>query len=189
MSDKDKILAEIQQNAEANGYFLCPDKELLDDLIEGLDMNKDRYGYGSCPCRIGCGLKRYDADIICPCEYRDADVNEFGMCYCGLFVSESIKNDPSKLTPIPERRPIEAQDAAMEAKERLERGEELPEASYDPGTQPSAATTEALSTNEPASIPVWRCKICGYLCARELPPPICPICKAKSDKFERFSFG
>jgi rubrerythrin len=36
------------------------------------------------------------------------------------------------------------------------------------------------------SLPVWRCKVCGYLCAREQPPGICPVCKAKKDRFERF---
>ena len=36
------------------------------------------------------------------------------------------------------------------------------------------------------SYPVWRCKVCGYLCARGEPPEICPICKAKKDRFEKF---
>ncbi|MCJ7516180.1 MAG: ferredoxin:glutaredoxin reductase, partial [Dehalococcoidia bacterium] len=35
-------------------------------------------------------------------------------------------------------------------------------------------------------LPVWRCKVCGYLCARDAPPEICPICKATKDRFERF---
>jgi rubrerythrin len=35
-------------------------------------------------------------------------------------------------------------------------------------------------------LPVWRCKVCGYLCARENPPEVCPICKAKKERFERF---
>ncbi|MCX6687268.1 MAG: ferredoxin:glutaredoxin reductase, partial [Methanoregula sp.] len=34
--------------------------------------------------------------------------------------------------------------------------------------------------------PVWRCRVCGYLCAREQPPDICPICKVTKDRFERF---
>jgi ferredoxin-thioredoxin reductase catalytic chain len=34
---------------------------------------------------------------------------------------------------------------------------------------------------------VWRCKVCGYLCARDQPPLKCPICKADQDRFERFS--
>lgn len=35
-------------------------------------------------------------------------------------------------------------------------------------------------------LPVWRCVVCGYLCARAGPPEICPVCKAKRDRFERF---
>jgi ferredoxin-thioredoxin reductase catalytic chain len=35
-------------------------------------------------------------------------------------------------------------------------------------------------------LPVWRCKVCGYLCARDGPPEVCPVCKAKKDRFERF---
>lgn len=33
---------------------------------------------------------------------------------------------------------------------------------------------------------MWRCIVCGYLCAREKPPAVCPICKAKADRFEEF---
>lgn len=33
---------------------------------------------------------------------------------------------------------------------------------------------------------VWRCKVCGYLCARDRPPAVCPICKAERDRFEEF---
>jgi len=36
------------------------------------------------------------------------------------------------------------------------------------------------------SLPVWCCKVCGYLCARDEPPELCPICKAKKERFERF---
>ena len=37
------------------------------------------------------------------------------------------------------------------------------------------------------SLPVWRCRVCGYLCARDQPPDICPICKVTKDRFERFA--
>jgi ferredoxin-thioredoxin reductase catalytic chain len=35
-------------------------------------------------------------------------------------------------------------------------------------------------------LPVWRCRVCGYLCARDGPPEVCPICKARKERFERF---
>jgi ferredoxin-thioredoxin reductase catalytic chain len=37
-----------------------------------------------------------------------------------------------------------------------------------------------------SNLPVWRCTVCGYLCAREGPPDTCPICKVTKDRFERF---
>ncbi len=160
----EKIRKYVEKDAEENGYYVCPDPDLYEDLLDGLVENQERYGYPSCPCRQASGLKTYDADIICPCEYRDADVDEFGMCYCGLFVSEEVNEDPDKLEPIPERRPPEILETAMEAEEEPE-------------------------LEESEDIPVWRCKVCGYLAAREGPPPICPICKAKADRFERFNFN
>jgi ferredoxin-thioredoxin reductase catalytic subunit len=164
----------MQDNATKNNYFLCPDKKLLDSLIEGLATNEDRYGYGACPCRMASGVKEYDSDIICPCEYRDADVDEFGMCYCGLFVNKEMKNNPSKMGPIPERRPIEAQDAAVEAMQKAK-------------TQTSRKKEQTASSGTfSKKLPIFRCIVCGYLCARETPPPVCPICKAKADRFENF---
>ncbi|MGD2148169.1 MAG: ferredoxin:glutaredoxin reductase, partial [Anaerolineae bacterium] len=47
--------------------------------------------------------------------------------------------------------------------------------------RPGGAATEGGET-----MPVWRCRVCGYLAAREHPPGRCPICKAKKDRFERF---
>jgi ferredoxin-thioredoxin reductase catalytic subunit len=185
MRSKQDILEYHKANAEKNGYYLTPDTELLDDLIGGLAANEERYGYGSCPCRISSGIKDYDSDMICPCEYRDADVNEFGMCYCCLYVSKDVKEDPSKMGPVEERRPVEIQDAAMKAKDRLDAGEEVIGLKQDDASlsgQGQGATLEQL-------IPVWRCVVCGYLAARERAPPICPICKAKIERFERFSLG
>lgn len=37
-------------------------------------------------------------------------------------------------------------------------------------------------------ITVWRCRVCGYLCAREGPPEVCPICKVSKERFEAFVF-
>ncbi len=33
---------------------------------------------------------------------------------------------------------------------------------------------------------VYRCTVCGYLCARDEPPDLCPICRAKKERFEKF---
>jgi len=153
----------LNADAEKNGYFLNPDVEFTKNLVRGLLKNEQRYGYRSCPCRLASGKKDEDLDIICPCDYRDDDLEEFGACYCALYVNTAIASGKEKVAPVPERRPP-----------RSQRG--------------NAASIRVASTTERPifPLPVWRCKVCGYLCAREQPPGICPICKATKERFERF---
>lgn len=156
----------LKKDATDGGYRLNPDAEFVKNLIRGLLKNEQRYGYRACPCRLASGKKEEDLDIVCPCDYRDVDIDEHGACYCALYVDEAIAGGSRKVAPVPERRPP-----------RSERGRKTAE-----GHTPAAG----LSTVFPLPFPVWRCKVCGYLCAREQPPGICPVCKAKKDRFERF---
>lgn len=71
----------LARDAQVGGYHLNGDTGLLNDLAEGLQANEARYGYPSCPCRKASGDRQRDLDIICPCDYRDADLTEFGACY------------------------------------------------------------------------------------------------------------
>lgn len=139
------VYQKLKQDAEKHGYLLNPDVKFTKKLIKGLLENEKRYGYWACPCRLASGKREKDLDIICPCDYRDEDIIEHGVCYCALYVS----NFPEKRKngSIPERRGGKMKNA---------------------------------------KIPVWRCKVCGYLCAREHPPEKCPICGADSDRFENF---
>ena len=73
---------------------------------------------------------------------------------------------------------VNSMDAAMEAKDKLDSGE-----------MPAESHEHVQIGTDKNGIPIWRCVVCGYLAARETPPPICPICKAKADRFERFGFG
>ena len=154
----DEFVAKLRREAEESGYQLNPDPEFTRELARGLLINENRYGYPACPCRLASGTKNRDLDLICPCDYRDADLNDYGSCYCALYVSKAIAEGTRKLGSIPERRPPLGKRA---------------------GTPQPA--NQAVSI----PLPVWRCKVCGYLCARENPPEICPICKAK-ERFERF---
>ena len=157
----DKLYERLNKEAEAGGYHLNPDVEFTKALIRGLLINEQRYGYWACPCRLAAGNKAEDLDIICPCDYRDPDLNQYGTCYCALYVSDEVLSGEKKLQSIPERRPPAEETRKIEQK-------------------PAAASISSLP------LPVWRCKVCGYLCAREEPPGICPVCKAKKDRFERF---
>ena len=76
-------------------------------LLEGLLINKERYGYMCCPCRLAARDREADRDIICPCDYREPDVKEYGSCYCNLYVSKEWNEGTVPNVPVPERRPVE----------------------------------------------------------------------------------
>ncbi|MCB2185509.1 MAG: ferredoxin:thioredoxin reductase [Deltaproteobacteria bacterium] len=97
-----KILKEAQ---EPRGYFFNKDKELVMELLESLLVNKERYGYMACPCRLAASDRKWDADIICPCIYRVPDVEEYGSCYCALYVSQAWNEGSIPHEYVPERRP------------------------------------------------------------------------------------
>jgi ferredoxin-thioredoxin reductase catalytic subunit len=103
----DKVYAHLDQWAESTGYHLNPDREFTRDLVESLLVNRQRYGYQACPCRLASGDKEKDKDIICPCVYRDPDLEEYGSCYCALYVSDEVLRGEQEVGPIPERRPVE----------------------------------------------------------------------------------
>lgn len=157
----DRLYEKLYKEAEQSGYHLNPDVEFTKELIEGLIINEERYGYWACPCRLADGIKEEDLDIICPCDYRDPDLSEYDTCYCGLYVSKAVVDGMKEIGKIPERRLPEEERKKERKDNKLEDFSSL-------------------------SKPVWRCKVCGYLCARDEPPEVCPICKAKKERFERF---
>lgn len=79
--DVDGLYERLRTEAEAGGYHLNPEIEFTKELVKGLLVNEERYGYWACPCRLSSGVKEADLDIICPCYYRDADITDYGTCY------------------------------------------------------------------------------------------------------------
>jgi ferredoxin-thioredoxin reductase catalytic subunit len=154
-----KLYDKLKKQAESSGYNLNPDIDFTKELIKGLIINEKRYGYPCCPCRLSEGEKSKDIDIICPCDYRDSDLDEYDTCYCSLYVTKKIIEGKKELTSIPERRSTNIGKNLDKEKDR-----------------------KLINLSKP----IWRCKVCGYLCARDNPPEICPICKAKKERFEKF---
>lgn len=97
----------LRKTQEAKGYFFNKDKERVFELLKALIINKKRYGYMACPCRLASGNKENDKDIICPCVYRVPDVEEYGSCYCNLYVSKEWNQNKISHEHVPERRPPE----------------------------------------------------------------------------------
>ncbi|MCX9013777.1 MAG: ferredoxin:glutaredoxin reductase [Candidatus Methanoperedens sp.] len=157
----EEMFLEMKKIADEEGYMFTPNKEELDSILAGLRENEQRYGYPLCPCRIGSGELAKDMDIICPCNYRDADIAEFGSCLCTLYVGGEWGNTKAH-EPVPERR----------AQENFIKGYQ--------------AIMEQKGAGGKDMAEVYRCTVCGYLCARDEPPELCPICRAKKERFEKF---
>ena len=157
----EKARQRAESDARSRGYYLHPDKDFLRDLLEGLKANEERYGYPACPCRLASGKFEFDRDIICPCDYRDPDVEEYGACYCALYVRKDLFEGERPVQSVPERRPPEKEARSYTMKE-------------------SATVNERSPI---IKLRLWYCKQCGYIVFREEPPYICPICKAKREMF------
>jgi ferredoxin-thioredoxin reductase catalytic subunit len=152
----ERLLKKIEEDAASSGYNLNADRNFTKSLVNGLIVNEERYGYQACPCRLASGDMQEDLDIICPCDYRDPDLDQYGACYCALYVDKDILSGKKKVKAIPDRR--------NDARQKKQPGK----------------------ISQGLAYPVWRCRVCGYLCARDNPPAVCPICKAKKERFEVF---
>ncbi len=164
MTTIEEVRNRAELDAKAYGYRLNPDPDFLSNLLEGLKTNEERYGYPSCPCRMSSGVFEVDRDIICPCDYRDLDVQEYGSCYCCLYVDDTTF-ETGKIKPIPERRPHEKQLRSLTTTQEQD-VEVFPKS-------PISKTARVLHF----------CRVCGYVVFREEPPYVCPICRAKREMF------
>ena len=106
-----------------------------------------------------------DRDIICPCDYRDPDVEEYGTCYCCFYVDE-VAYERGSADPIPERRSQEKQTRGLMA-------------AGDEEAQKAAPGESVGATGRTLRY----CRVCGYVVFREEPPYVCPICRAKREMF------
>ena len=102
-----KLHDTLKRLQEPRGYFFNTDSEMTSEILKGLLKNKARYGYMSCPCRLASGDRDHDKDIMCPCAYREADVTQYGSCYCNLYVSKDWNEGRIPHAIVPERRPPE----------------------------------------------------------------------------------
>jgi ferredoxin-thioredoxin reductase catalytic chain len=105
MTTVEQLYEMLKRIQEPKGYHFRRDQEWVFDLLAGLLQNRERYGYMCCPCRLASGDRDADRDIICPCVYRDADLQEYGSCYCNLYVTDAWNEGKMPVVNVPERRP------------------------------------------------------------------------------------
>jgi ferredoxin-thioredoxin reductase catalytic subunit len=166
-----EVRKRTENDAKDRGYYLNPDLDFLKIIFEGLKKNEDKYGYPFCPCRLTLGTFEQDNDIICPCDYRDVDVEEHGQCFCALYVKKDIYEGKIETRSIPERRPIKR----ISKTNRVSKG--------------SIEVVNKVSFSSKKIRNLWYCRQCGYGCYREVPPVSCPVCKAKKEIFSKMTIN
>lgn len=102
----EELYAMLKKIQEPKGYYFNKDMTMTMPLLESLLENRKTFGYMACPCRLANGSFAEDKDIVCPCEYRDPDMEEYGACFCGLYVTQAW-NESEEHEVVPERRPPE----------------------------------------------------------------------------------
>ena len=103
----EETLKFVSMVAQKQGWELNPDGPFVELLAQGLSDNFNRYSFFQCPCRDSNGQASDNRDIQCPCQYAAQDIQEFGHCYCALFLSKEHLSQGLDVEPIPERRPEE----------------------------------------------------------------------------------
>ncbi len=97
----EQIFRTVKKYSEKRGYCLNPDPDKVKDLFEEMARNLLEFGARYCPCMTKrlTGDKKVDGKRICPCVWHKEDIEQFEICYCGLFVSPEY--DPEKNQGIP----------------------------------------------------------------------------------------
>ena len=102
MKTKEQVYTFLKAVSSKQDLTLSADPSHVDSIADGLLERYNTLGYFCCPCREAWGDRKKDRDIICPCDYCKKDVEEYGQCYCGLFVTP--ENPERELNSIPDRR-------------------------------------------------------------------------------------
>lgn len=84
MDEKD-IEIHVLKVALDNHWTLQPNQKKLHSLIKVM-AKKSRGKTVICPCKAFVEGFVDPADVACPCAEAQHDINEQGVCHCGMFV-------------------------------------------------------------------------------------------------------
>ncbi|MCX6759588.1 MAG: thioredoxin domain-containing protein [Candidatus Nealsonbacteria bacterium] len=86
-----KLIQEVKEYAKKNGFFLNPNRKVVEGIVKSLLEREKKFGGRFCPCRRITENNEEDKKIICPCVYHLQELEKEGKCLCGLFVKNIIE--------------------------------------------------------------------------------------------------
>jgi len=75
----------IDKYCEKNNYVMNPNWMMSTNLKSNLCEMETTFGKRYCPCFEPSGNKALDKKMMCPCEYVEDEIREYGTCHCALF--------------------------------------------------------------------------------------------------------
>ena len=71
-------------------YALNPSWMMTTNLQIWLSEMEATFGKRYCPCFEPSGDAQLDKKMLCPCEFIDDEIKEYGTCHCALFGSQDL---------------------------------------------------------------------------------------------------
>ena len=155
------------------------DKQRLEEKYQGIKESAEVGGYQLNPDKEFC-LQLVDGLMV--------NLDRYGIeaCPCRLYVGKR-ENNLDIVCPCYYRDDDLAEYGAcfcaLYINDRYNTEQQVPDRRKR--TQERGNKAE-LHIGKSLAYPVWRCGVCGYLCANNNPPGKCPICKVDKERFERF---
>jgi len=75
----------LEKYCEQKNYTLNPSWMMLTNLKSNLCEMEATFGKRYCPCFEPSGDEVLDKKMMCPCEFIDDEIAEYGTCHCALF--------------------------------------------------------------------------------------------------------
>jgi ferredoxin-thioredoxin reductase catalytic subunit len=79
----------VKYTAQKN-YALNPSWMMSTNLEIWLSEMEATFGKRYCPCFEPSGDAKLDKQMMCPCEFIDDEIKEYGTCHCALFGSADL---------------------------------------------------------------------------------------------------
>lgn len=75
----------LEKYSKQKNYALNPSWMMLTNLKSNLCEMEATFGKRYCPCFEPSGDEVLDKKMMCPCEFIDDEIAEYGTCHCALF--------------------------------------------------------------------------------------------------------
>lgn len=80
----------IKKYTAQKNYALNPSWMMSTNLEIWLSEMEATFGKRYCPCFEPSGDEKLDRQMMCPCEFIEDEIKEYGTCHCALFGSPDL---------------------------------------------------------------------------------------------------